>query len=187
VAPERSAVFQAGLAEFERETHERLFGADLVALLGGEALEQLALVGRLDSFLADAGAGPDGTPIADRLGGWLAEGRVLKGARIICYHVNWSYFEDRFGVECADYVESKPGISPTPRHVAQLLDLMRNERLGVILAASYFDGNRVRNVADRGGATAIIVPMQTQARPGLDSYFDLVDLWIDQLTGALQR
>jgi hypothetical protein len=34
---------------------------------------------------------------------------------MICYHKSRVYFEERFGVRCAEYVEPKPGI---PRHPA---------------------------------------------------------------------
>ena len=184
VAPDRAAHFDAGLAAYQAETYERLFGAELVELLGGDVLERITLNGSLHSFLAEREY--EGAPLASRLGGWLEEASALRDSRIICYHVNWSYMEERMGFDCAEYVETKPGIPPTPRHVARLIELMRNEDLSVVLAASYFDPGRVNNVAERGNARPVIVPMQTSARPGLETYFDLFDLWIRELTAAVQ-
>jgi hypothetical protein len=40
-------------------------------------------------------------------------------------------------------------------------------------------------VAQRGGATAVVVPAQTGARPAVDDYFGLIDLWIGSLSHAL--
>ncbi|MEJ2153686.1 MAG: hypothetical protein P8Y29_12295, partial [Gemmatimonadota bacterium] len=37
----------------------------------------------------------------------------FRGRKLICYHKNWAYLEQRFELMCADYVESKPGIAPT--------------------------------------------------------------------------
>ncbi|MDX1493970.1 MAG: metal ABC transporter substrate-binding protein, partial [Longimicrobiales bacterium] len=183
VAPDRAAHFDAGLAAYRAETYERVFGAELVRLLDGPTLERLALNGNLFSFLESNEF--EGAPLMERLGGWLRQGIPLRGKNIICYHVNWSYFEDRFGVECAAYVESKPGISPTPRHVARLIDLMRSQGINVLLAANYFDPGRVENVARRGNAQAVIVPMQTNPRAGITTYFDLVDLWVTRLVEAV--
>ena len=129
----------------------------------------------------------EGAPLIESLGGWLRQAMPMRGRDMICYHVNWSYFEDRFGVECAAYVEVKPGISPTPRHVARLIDMMRSQEISVLLAANYFDPGRVENVARRGGAEAVIVPMQTNPRAGIDSYFDLVDRWVGDLVAAFER
>jgi ABC-type Zn uptake system ZnuABC Zn-binding protein ZnuA len=183
VAPDRAATFDANLATFTDQIHRRLFGDRLVDLLGGSTLEQIAENGSLRSFLADNEY--EGRSLLDDMGGWLARAEEFRGRRVICYHRNWAYLEDRFGIECTDYVETKPGIPPTPRHVAHLIDLMQNEGIGVVFAASYFDSNKVETVARRGGAQAVIVPMYNGARPGLDDYFDLVDLWVGSLAAAL--
>lgn len=183
VAPDRLGVWDGNMASFEDRIHRRLFGERLVDLLGGPTLERLALGGGLMEFLRTNEY--EGRPLIEQLGGWLKQGEVLRGQRIICYHKNWAYLEDRFGVACADYVEVKPGIPPTPRHVARLIDLMREQGIRVVLAASYFDRGKVEAVAERGNATALIVPMQTDARPGLDDYFSLVDLWVGGLARAI--
>jgi ABC-type Zn uptake system ZnuABC Zn-binding protein ZnuA len=136
VAPERSSTFDAGLAAYVDRIHQSVFGARLVELLGGPTLEQLALNGGLFAFLAENDL--EGAPLTSLLGGWLKAGEVFRGEEIICYHKNWVYFEDRFGVRCAEFVEAKPGIAPTPRHVGRLVDLMKSESIGVVLGASYF-------------------------------------------------
>lgn len=182
-APERRGVWESNLASFEDRVHRRLFGERLVDLLGGPTLERLALGGGLEDFLRTNEY--EGHPLMEELGGWLKQGEALRGQDILCYHKNWAYLEDRFGFHCADYVETKPGIPPTPRHVAHLVDLMRNDGLRVLLAANYFDRGKVETVAKRGGATAVIVPMQTGARSGLDDYFSLVDLWVASLSQAV--
>ena len=102
----------------------------------------------------------------DQLGGWLAAGESFRNRQIICYHKNWAYLEERFQVRCADYVESKPGIPPTPGHVAQLIRRMRSENLNVLLAATYFDAGRVETVASRGGASVVHVAVGPRRRPG---------------------
>ena len=182
VAPDRAALWAEGLARFEQQIHERLFGAELVSILGGATLARLAHNGTLFEFLQSQQL--EGRPLTDRLGGWLKTAAPLRGGRIVCYHKNWAYFEDRFGVTCADYVETKPGIQPTPRHVGRLIDLMRNQGISVVLAASYFDRSKVESVAQRGGATPVIVPMQPRSGQGIRDYFDLVDHWVRALTDA---
>ena len=110
---------------------------------------------------------------------------AFRGEKIICYHKNWAYFEKRFGVTCVDYVEAKPGIPPTPGHVAGLMDLMRNQGIDVLLAANYFDPSRVQAVARRANATAVRVPLQPGGADA-PSYFDLVDLWVRSLAAAFE-
>ena len=143
VAPDRTGVWNAGLARVAAEIHRRLFGDRLVELLGGDLLEQLALQGTLHEFLEDEEF--EGRPLISQLEGWLGVAEAFRGRDIICYHKNWAYLEDRFGVRCADFVEAKPGIPPTPGHVASLLEKMTSEGIGVILAASHYDRTKGRD------------------------------------------
>ena len=182
MAPNRTGVWNAGLARVTAEIHRRLFGGRLVELLGGDLLEQLALQGTLHAFLE--GEEFEGRPLISELGGWLGVAEAFRGRDIICYHKNWAYLEDRFGVRCADFVETKPGIPPTPGHVASLLEKMTSEGIGVILAASHYDERKVATVAQRGMARSVIVPMNPGGRAGADDYFALVDIWVDGLAQA---
>ena len=185
VAPDRTGVWNAGLARVAAEIHRRLFGGRLMELLGGDLLEQLALQGTLHAFLE--GEEFEGRPLISELGGWLGVAEAFRGRDIICYHKNWAYLEDRFGVRCADFVEAKPGIPPTPGHVASLLEKMTSEGIGVILAASHYDERKVETVAQRGMARSVIVPMNPGGRAGADDYFALVDTWVDGLAQAFAR
>jgi ABC-type Zn uptake system ZnuABC Zn-binding protein ZnuA len=182
VAPDRAAVFDAGLQRFTDRIYSKLFGDRLVELVGGSTLEQLANNGTLFSFLEQQQF--EGHPLLSDLGGWLAQATPFRGKSMICYHKNWAYFEDRFQVTCADYVEAKPGIPPTPGHVAHLINRMKTEHLDVLFAAAYFDRSKVETVAQRGGATLVQAPMMPGARPGVDDYFTLVDTWVRELAAA---
>ena len=184
VAPERSRVWEAGLANLTEQIYVRLFGQPLVELLGGDLLAGLALQGTLHSFLETEQW--QGRPLIHELGGWLGLAQSFRGRDIICYHKNWAYLEDRFGVRCAAYVEAKPGIPPTPGHVADLLKKMSTEGLDVILGASYFDQKKVESVTRRGGARVVMVPMNPGGKAGVDDYFSLVDEWVNGLAEALR-
>lgn len=183
VAPDRAAQFDRNLAAFTDRVHRRLYGDRLVEILKGETLELLDRQGRLMAFLENQQF--EGQSLKERMGGWYAAAAPFRDREIICYHKNWAYFEHRFGVTCADFVEAKPGIPPTPGHVAELIGLMRDQGIDVLLAANYFDGSKVRAVANRAGATAVIVPLQPGAR-GTDSYFDVVDAWVNGLADAFR-
>lgn len=184
VAPERAERFDRGLSDFADRVHRRLFGDRLVEMLDGPTLERLAREGKLMSFLENTPY--EGRPLIAFLGGWLEAAMRFRGRQIICFHKNWAYFENRFGVRCADYVEAKPGIPPTPRHVANLIDMMRNQGIHVIFAANYFDRSKVETVARRADATAVIVPMEPGGEAGLETYFDVVDSWVARLDRAFR-
>ena len=184
VAPDRSALWDAGLQTFQDRIYRKLFGDELMALLGGEALEGMALSGNLFPFIQ--GREYQGRRLDQALGGWLAEARELRGKNVICYHKDWAYFEDRFGLKCAAYVETKPGIPPTPRHVAEVIALMKSENIRVVIAPSYYDRAKVEGVANRGGGVCVVLPFYPGSA-GADDYFELVDLWIEEIGDAFTR
>jgi ABC-type Zn uptake system ZnuABC Zn-binding protein ZnuA len=87
-------------------------------------------------------------------------------------------------VNCAEYIEAKPGIPPTPRHVQDVIALMRERKIPVLFASNYFDRNQIRQVAQRTGARAVVVPENTGGAPGVDTYFDLLNTWVSGLAAG---
>jgi len=111
----------------------------------------------------------------------------LRGAPIVTYHKNWIYFVRLFGLEEAGTVEPKPGIPPSPKHVADLIGLMRKRNIRIILAANYFDHQGIKTVAAKVDAAPVIVSIYVKGAPKTDDYFMLVDSWIDALLSAAQK
>lgn len=183
VDPAGAEVYDANLAAFEQRIDVALYGPELVELLGRDTLDPLARQGRLIDFLSSREY--HGTPLIERLGGWLGRGRIFRGRQIVAYHKNWIYFAELFGLEVCDYVEPKPGIPPSARHVKALIDHIQSEDIQVLLAATYFSHSQVETIAERTGCRAVQVPLGTGI-DGANDYFQLVDLWVDRLAEAFQ-
>ena len=43
------------------------------------------------------------------------------GAKFIAYHNSWPYFARRFRLDVIAFIEPKPGVAPSPAHLAQLI------------------------------------------------------------------
>lgn len=177
VDPGNCDAYRAGLSRFTDELARRLYGEKLVELLGVDTLDPLARSGRLVPFLEEKG-------FAGEIGGWLGEGMSFRGREIVCYHKNWIYFSTLFGLDVAGYVETKPGIPPTARHVSGLIERIDADHIQVLLAANYFERSKPQLIADRTGIVPVVVPMSVDAASGVATYFDLVDLWIGSLKTA---
>jgi len=180
--PAGKALYDRNLKALERRLDEALFGRELVDLLGGKTLCDLAENGRLISFLE--GRSYRGKPLIDSLGGWMKQMMPLRGTPIVTYHKNWVYFVRLFGLEEAGTVEPKPGIPPSAKHVTDLVHLMKQRNIRVILAANYFADEQVRSVAGRTDAVPVIVPLYVGGEPGVGDYFELFDLWVSRLVSA---
>jgi ABC-type Zn uptake system ZnuABC Zn-binding protein ZnuA len=178
----RSNYFRENLKEFEKQIDEAVFGSELVRLMGGSVLTKLANSGKLISFLSSKQY--QGKNMIDYLGGWLKEGFEFRNQKIVSFHRNWVYFERLFGIKVIGYVEPKPGIPPSPKHVEELVQKMRENNVRLLLAANYFDEDKVKNICEKVGATPVIVPMYVNGTPGTENVFKLVDYWVQNIKKA---
>jgi ABC-type Zn uptake system ZnuABC Zn-binding protein ZnuA len=185
VSPENADFFTAREKAFEDHVYRALYGDELVTLLTGQTLADLDLQGKLFDFLRQRRY--QGAPLIDRLGGWLKQGMVFRGKEMACYHKEWDYFSREFDIPCIDYIEPKPGIPPTPKHVRELIELMQQRHVRVLLSPGYFDHNQIREVADRTGARAVIVPSNVGGAPGVNTFFDLISTIVGSLAQAFSE
>jgi len=183
--PEGKAYYQEHADKFIRELDERMFGKALGDILGGDTLAGLAAQGKLYGFLAKQAH--EGKPLIDQLGGWMKQMLPLRGKPIVTYHKNWVYFFTLFELEEAGTVEPKPGIPPSPHHVLSLIENMRQRDVRILLAANYFDQHQVKTVAARVNAEPVIVPLYVGGEESVETYFDLVDLWVSRLVATAQK
>jgi zinc/manganese transport system substrate-binding protein len=182
VSPEDAAYFTQREADFEKRILEATMGAELVGILTPATAFNLLKTDKLSTFIAATKY--QGKPLADRLGGWLKTAEVFKGKEMACYHKEWAYFSHRYGISCADYIEAKPGIPPTPKHVQEIIALMKERKIRVLFASNYFNHNQIQQVAEKTGARAVIVPENTHGAPGVETYFDLMNVWVNDLAAG---
>jgi ABC-type Zn uptake system ZnuABC Zn-binding protein ZnuA len=182
VSPENAPYFTARELDFEKRVLQATVGADLLAVLTQPTVFDLLHGNKFLDFISARKY--QGKPLSDRLGGWLKQGEVFRGKEMACYHKEWAYLSQRFKVVCADYIEAKPGIPPTPGHVQEVIRLMKERKITVLFASNYFSKNQIEQVAQRTGATAVIVAENTDGAPGIVTYFDLINSWVGGLATA---
>jgi ABC-type Zn uptake system ZnuABC Zn-binding protein ZnuA len=185
VDPSGKKVYAKRLKKLQVKFDQHLFGTKLVEMLGGDLLCRLAEQGKLLPFLEKQVHG--GVPLLSHLGGWMKQMLPLRGKGVVTYHKNWAYFLQLFSLELDGTVEPKPGVPPTARHRSDLLKSMRSERIQVVLAANYFNQNLAQSIAQQAHATAVIVPLYVGGAPSTETYFKLVDHWIEALKVGFER
>ena len=185
IDPDGAAIYQRRLGGFERRLDEAIYGAELVQILGADTLDSLARQSKLIDFLEENEY--QGRQLIETLGGWLGKSLAFRDRSIVAYHKNWIYFTDLFGLDVVDYVEPKPGIPPSARHVHQLIQKIQQQKIDVILAANYFSSRQIDSIADRTGCSAVTVPLGPGGNNGASTYFELVDLWVNGLANAFSQ
>lgn len=180
--PEHAAEYDERYADWVERLMRAYVGDELVDLLTVDVLVDLDRDGELWGFLNSQSY--QGAPLIGRAGGWLKKTMPIRNQQMICYHKQWSYFTRSFGLSCAEYIEPRPGIAPTPRHVARVVDTIREKRIPVLAAVTYYARDQIEMVAQRTGSRTAVVGLNVGAVPNTETFIDLVQHWVDTFTEA---
>jgi zinc/manganese transport system substrate-binding protein len=177
--PDKRHAFEQRYDAFRQRLGVALVGEALAQKYDPEKLATLDDAGKLADFLKVQGD-------ADQLGGWLGVLRPYRGAKVVADHNLWPYFARRFGLAVVAFLEPKPGLPPTTKHLNEVIELMRAQRIRVVLANPYFDPRAAQLVAQQTGVRIVKMAHQVGARPGTDDYLQMVDYNVRQLAAALR-
>jgi ABC-type Zn uptake system ZnuABC Zn-binding protein ZnuA len=183
--PASAPLYEDARRAFVRRLHEAVFGKDLVDLAGGAKLAREAAGGTLDAFLDGTAIG--GAPLRARLGGWMGRMQAVRGKPIITYHRDYSYFAARFGIAVVDYVEPKPGIQPSAKHLEEIVARLKRGDARVIVTRPFVEHRSTDLLAARTGAGVLTLPLEVGGAPEATDYFRLFDYVTDRLAEALAR
>jgi len=117
---------------------------------------------------------------------WQKMLEPFRGTKVVVYHEEYEYFLRRFGLATAAAIEDRPGIPPSPGHLAALIRLIKDQRIRVILAQPYADMKVVELVARDSGARAIVLPSAVGGAKGIDTYLGLLEHNARALAEALR-
>ena len=117
---------------------------------------------------------------------WEAKMLPFRGAKIIAYHNEWPYLEERFGLKIVDFLEPKPGIPPTPNQLLKVIGEIKRDNIKVIISSPYFTTESADLVARQTGAKVAVLATSVGAEDGINTYYDLFDYDVNKLVEALK-
>jgi zinc/manganese transport system substrate-binding protein len=117
---------------------------------------------------------------------WTKTLEPVKGTKVVVYHPDYIYFLTRFGIVQAGMLEDRPGIPPSPQHLAQLIRQMKDERIKVILVQPWNDLKLAQRVAEEAGARAVVIPTMVGGVKGVETYIGTIDYNVTALAQALR-
>ncbi|WP_145068808.1 metal ABC transporter substrate-binding protein [Engelhardtia mirabilis] len=116
---------------------------------------------------------------------WRKALAPLAGQVVVTYHSEFNYLLRAAGVESAAVLEPKPGIPPTPAHLAEVIQLMRDRDVRTVLTAKWSNGRSVRKVADAVGGAVVELPTMAGGVEGADTWIASMDAAVGALVAAL--
>ena len=117
---------------------------------------------------------------------WQKQLAPFKGAKIVTYHKDFVYLAQRFNLQIVGELEPKPGIAPSPAHLAQVITAMKAANARVILVQPFQNRKTAETVARQTGATVLDISQQPGARNDTGTYFQMMDFVVATLAAGLR-
>jgi zinc/manganese transport system substrate-binding protein len=117
---------------------------------------------------------------------WEKQAAPLRGASIVVYHKDLSYLIAWLQLNEVGTLEPKPGIPPTPGHLAELVAKMQEQPAKVIVHSAYQDPQPAQFLSQRTRIPVVILPYTVGGTPQAPDLFGLFDDTLARLTGVLR-
>jgi len=115
---------------------------------------------------------------------WEKKLAPLKAMPIVAYHNSWPYFARRFRLDFVDFIEIKPGVPPSPSHLAGIVKTMRARGVRIVVREPHEPERDTAFVASKVGASIVTLAASVGALPRTDDYISLFDANIEALKSA---
>jgi ABC-type Zn uptake system ZnuABC Zn-binding protein ZnuA len=124
--------------------------------------------------------------LASRRQQWTELLAPYAGVKLVAYHNSWPYFARRFRLDVIDFVEPKPGVAPSPSHLAQLIAKGREAGVRAVVHEPYEPQDASRLLAGRLGVPLVVLATSVGSLPGTSDYLALLDHNVATLARALK-
>jgi ABC-type Zn uptake system ZnuABC Zn-binding protein ZnuA len=124
--------------------------------------------------------------LEEAMGRWNKTLEPYKAAPVVVGHAMWIYLLTRFGLAQVGTIEERPGIPPTANHLAKLINLMKEDKVKVIIAEPWSDLKLIQRVAQDAGAQPAILASGVGAVKGTDTFIEAVDFNVKTLAQVLK-
>ncbi len=154
-----------------------------IARLFREKFSQLDPAGAA-AYAANERAFSERLSAAER--GWADELAQIRGKPVVAWHTSWRYLADYTKMNIVGFMEPKPGVPPSPAHLAGLIQTMRRTGAKVIIMEPFYARKTADFVAARTGAKVLILPPSVGGTKAVPDYISLLRYNVEQLAAAVR-
>lgn len=126
----------------------------------------------------------------ERLDQKITEWKTLcshcKGQEIINYHDDIEYLAQFLGLKAEQFLEPKPGIPPTPKHLVFLEQYIKERRIKAICLPTYYSRREAEKLAKRIGVKVVTISQNAGEVKGTEGFFGFFDYNVKQISEALK-
>jgi zinc/manganese transport system substrate-binding protein len=115
---------------------------------------------------------------------WEKMGVPLRGVKFVEYHPEWIYLADRFGMKRIGSVELKPGIEPTPNHIVELVQVIKQDRAQLLIYGAQ-NPRITEQISTETGIKVVRLYSGGGNQPETDTYIKWIDYTVRTLVQSV--
>lgn len=119
---------------------------------------------------------------------WQSDLATIRGKPVVAFHTSWKYLAEYTDMKIVGFMEPKPGVPPSPSHLAGLIMEMKRTGAKAIIMEPFYSRKDADFVAAKTGAKVLILPPSVGGLRGakIDDYIQLLTYDIDLLAKQLK-
>jgi ABC-type Zn uptake system ZnuABC Zn-binding protein ZnuA len=156
-------------------------------IITGNILETLARVDPANASHYEANRLAFLARLEAKMREWSAKLAAQPDMPMVAYHNSWAYLARRFRLNFIGYIEPKPGVPPSPAHLAALIRTMRERGVRIVVRQPHEPEKNAAFVAAKAGAAVVLLAGSVGALPSARDYLSLFDTNVEALLSAHER
>ena len=125
--------------------------------------------------------------LAQKIQDWQRKLAPYQGKELVGYHNGWVYLVKFCGLKMEMFVETKPGIPPTPKHLGELMEYIRGHKITVGVFAQYNSKDAADRLSAETNLKITTLVQNVGEMENTDDYLKMMDYNMKQLIGALAQ
>src|SRR5215212_5884270 len=117
---------------------------------------------------------------------WAPQIAAIRGKPVVAWHTSWRYLAQYTGMNLVGFMEPKPGVPPSPSHLAGLIATIRRTGAKVIVMEPFYDRRTADFVATRTGARVLVLPPSVGGVRSITDYIQLMQNDVGQIAAAVR-
>ncbi|MEJ7759845.1 MAG: metal ABC transporter substrate-binding protein [Gemmatimonadaceae bacterium] len=117
---------------------------------------------------------------------WKPALAIIAGKPVVAWHTSWRYFAQFTRMNIVGFIEPKPGVPPSPSHIAGLIQTIKRTGAKAIIMEPFYDRKTADFVARKTGIKVLMLPPSVGGAKGINDYVQLLSSDIQQVAAAVR-
>lgn len=117
---------------------------------------------------------------------WKELMHPFQNMELIGYHNSWPYMMEFLNLKMKQFLEPKPGISPSPRHLNYLINYIEEHKIKAIVSSSFYSDRSINYLVKETDVKDIQLVQSVYEKKEIKDYLSMMDYNIHRIKEGLQ-